>query len=296
MIKLCKLSMVVVLLIFNSACADGLGLWTVKVKVIDDAGLPIVDAKVVMNFLLPEGSNNYMGFSNDKGIVQKTRPGVLRVIFLVTKDEHYDARFEGIRGSQEVMVVLREKKNPIPMYAKKTHLHADKKNIKGNWVGYDFMVGDYMPPYGRGVYKDFEFNYTYDRVDFFNNRYNLVVRFTNKGDGLIEFKVNDYTSKFKSYYLAPEVGYKNEFKYYEYRSSSDPMLSNVDRSRKYYFRVRTQFDENGSVVSALYGKLYSEFPDLHYYLNPNDNDRNIEFDPKQNLFLNLTKKERQFEP
>ena len=72
--------------------------------------------------------------------------------------------------------------------------------------------------------------------------------------------------------------------------------SNFDRFRNYYFRVRTQIDKDGNVMSALYGKLYSEFPKLHYYLNPNDNDRNVEFDPRQNLFVNLPKEERQSEP
>ena len=101
------------------------------------------------------------------------------------------------------------------------------------------------------------------------------------------------TSKLKSDYLAPEVGYKSESKYYEYRSSDDPMESNFNRFRMYYFRIRSQVDEDGKVVSALYGKMSSEFPKLHYYLNPNDNDRNVEFDSKKNLFMNLPKEERQ---
>ena len=132
MIKVFKFYMMVAFLIFNSACSDGFDLWTVKVKVVDDTGLPIVDVKVLMNFLLPEGSNNYMDLSNNNGIVQKTRPGVLRVVFLVTKDGYYDARLEGARGSQEVEIVLRKKENPIPMYARKSEIHDPKKCSRTN--------------------------------------------------------------------------------------------------------------------------------------------------------------------
>jgi hypothetical protein len=297
MIKVFKVAMVVVFLVFNSACADGLGLWTVKVKVVDDTGLPIVDAKVFMNFLLPEGSNNYIDLSNNNGIVQKTRPGVLRVVFLVTKDGYYDARLEGARGSQEVEIVLRKKENPIPMYARKSEIHDPKEKFADEWVGYDLILGDYVMPHGKGVYKDFEFKYKYEEFGFWNYRFDLEIRFSNYGDGLIEFKPKDSSSKFKSDYLAPDSGYMKSSKYYRYRAGNGASPeTNLDDFRNYYFRVRSKIDENGNLVSALYGKLYSEFPKLHYYLNPNDNDRNVEFDPKQNLFFNLPQKERQFEP
>ena len=72
----------------------------------------------------------------------------------------------------------------------------------------------------------------------------------------------------------------------------------------YYFRVRTVLDEKGKVVSALYGKiphaLHWGVKDMEwrtdtqtacisigYYLNP-DGTRNLEFDPKKNLFKDLT--------
>jgi len=42
-------------------------------------------------------------------------------------------------------------------------------------------------------------------------------------------------------------------------------------------------DKDGKVVKALYGKIYGDFFDMVYYLNP-DGTRNIEYDPKRNLF------------
>jgi hypothetical protein len=43
---------------------------------------------------------------------------------------------------------------------------------------------------------------------------------------------------------------------------------------------------------AHYGKIYGDFMNFTYYLNPTPNDRNVEFDPKRNLFTNLKDDER----
>lgn len=40
----------------------------------------------------------------------------------------------------------------------------------------------------------------------------------------------------------------------------------------------------GNIISAQYGKIYGDFLAFTYYLNPSPNDRNVEFDPDQNLF------------
>lgn len=65
------------------------------------------------------------------------------------------------------------------------------------------------------------------------------------------------------------------------------------------FRVRTVLDDEGNIVSARYGKIYGpiEYGEsdsgsggkirFTYYLNPTPNDRNVEFDPEQNLFTDL---------
>jgi hypothetical protein len=56
--------------------------------------------------------------------------------------------------------------------------------------------------------------------------------------------------------------------------------------------VRTVKDHAGNIVSARYGKIYGDFMQFSYYLNPTPNDRNIEFDPKQNLLGGLKSFER----
>ncbi|MEZ5415708.1 MAG: hypothetical protein R3F03_15480, partial [Opitutaceae bacterium] len=54
---------------------------------------------------------------------------------------------------------------------------------------------------------------------------------------------------------------------------------------------RVVLDDDGSVVSANYSKVMGDIYVSHtgvlrftYYFNPTPNDRNLEFDPKRNLF------------
>jgi hypothetical protein len=55
-------------------------------------------------------------------------------------------------------------------------------------------------------------------------------------------------------------------------------------------------DENGNVKNALYGKIYGDFMQFKYFLNPMANDLNIEFDPKRNLLGGLQSVEQVGDP
>jgi hypothetical protein len=163
-------------------------------------------------------------------------------------------------------------------------------------AAYDLEKGEFLPPYGNGVTVDFEVNYSLDYENLSKYTADLKIRFPNVGDGLIPFYIDSYFSDFKSAYMAPMDGYIRFWELFTDRSPEKTDISNFDRYRNYYFRVRSEYDENGDLVSAHYGKIYGEFLDISHYFNPNENDRNIEFDPKQNLFINLTKDEKVWEP
>jgi hypothetical protein len=45
-------------------------------------------------------------------------------------------------------------------------------------------------------------------------------------------------------------------------------------------------------TADLYWKIYGDFMQFRYYLNPTPNDRTVEFDPKQNLLGGLKSFER----
>jgi hypothetical protein len=90
-------------------------------------------------------------------------------------------------------------------------------------------------------------------------------------------------SELKSSREAPVGGYQPQWVQTDNRLPGKPIKTNRDSHHNYFFRVRTILDEHGNVKSALYGKIYGDFMQFTYYLNPTPNHRNVEFDPKQNL-------------
>ena len=70
-----------------------------------------------------------------------------------------------------------------------------------------------------------------------------------------------------------------------------------DKKKCLCFRVRTKYDERGNVIEAYYGKIYGDIVmgwsyqgvssvSFLYYFNPTLNDRNLEWDMKNNLCPN----------
>jgi hypothetical protein len=107
--------------------------------------------------------------------------------------------------------------------------------------------------------------------------------------------------------LAPEEGYLAEFATAIGRVPSTLGRDDSKAGRSYFFRVRTVRDEKGEIASALYGKIDGEIRVdvinsktalllLDYYLNPESKSRNMEFDPKRNLFRTLKSTEQVTNP
>ena len=199
-------------------------------------------------------------------------------------------------------MVLLEKKNPIPMYAKRVDT---KIPVTGKCCGYDLMAGDWVAPYGNGEVEDFIFMINGWWKDYRNNDSYLTLSFLHKTDGIIMVKPIASSSEFKMQRYAPENGYKNQIQWHMKRTQkpgyqNDEIIDEVNiKERGYIFRIRSQTNEYGVVTNALYGKVSSNFSfagaaekggswlRFTYYLNPTPNDRNMEFDPKKNLFKNL---------
>jgi len=154
-------------------------------------------------------------------------------------------------------------------------------------IAFDLMIGDWLAPYGKGINTDIVFTAHNEKRSEFDWDYKLVVSFPNSGDGIQQFSVPDAEkgSALHSLHEAPTNNYQPQWvQTMACRPHIGGYSGNRDENRNYYFRVRTKLDENGNVVSALYGKIYGDFMQFRYYLNPTPNSRNIEFDPKQNLF------------
>ena len=212
------------------------------------------------------------------------------------------------------MVELQLKKviNPVPMYAK--NLRGFPIPACNEPLGYDLENGDWLPPYGGGSTADFVFrldrdlgDLTLDQVQYFDATLSLT--FSNEDDGIQE--VADPPPQGSVFHLpryAPENGYTNYWSLKIFRNSqgANDIMSPQTEEMNYFFRVRTKKDDEGKIISARYGKIrgplwFGIVPGkaelrMRFYFNPTPNDRNMEFDPKRNLFTDLAPLERVNEP
>jgi hypothetical protein len=116
----------------------------------------------------------------------------------------------------------------------------------------------------------------------------VEMSFPGEGDGIIEAKSFIGYSPMKLPHLAPEDGYLSAWK---------RMVNNYDgivlpNDTGFFLRTRVKRDQQGRIISANYAKFIGRMNarastgqiEFFYYFNPTPNDRNLEFDPKGNLF------------
>lgn len=116
------------------------------------------------------------------------------------------------------------------------------------------------------------------------------------GDGIQSLRASPKKRLLELPREAPKSGYEPKLDMKIARAAEGAAIETGAREdQNYFFRVRTVLDSNGKVVRALYGKIHGniECDPLNsergllrftYYLNPTSLDRNLEFDPKRNLF------------
>ena len=206
-----------------------------------------------------------------------------------------------------VDVVLKRVVHPIPMYVKS--VGTEKIPASGSPVGFDLQAGDWVAPYGNGKVADMVVQmdrkpertvpikkvglHGSDKLTLYD--LTLTVCGSKDGDGFILVPLTPVghgpSSALRMPHEALANGYVPSVVKRVYNSVDAPPHTDVRDDANYFFRIRTEKDENENITDALYGKIYGDFFFDHngyltftYYLNPTSNDRNIEFDPTQNLF------------
>ena len=195
------------------------------------------------------------------------------------------------KWSPAVTLLLKKTIEPVPMYAKCV---IQMPPLKDQGVGYDLRVGDWVAPSGSGKETDIIFTSHFDKRAEDDWDYSLTVSFPRAGDGIQQFAVSDGhgRSALRSPREAPETGYTAQWIKTQRRRPGDHSRDGIDQSLNFFFRVRSVLDSKGNVKSANYGKIYGDFMNFCYYLNPTPNSRNMEFDPAKNLLTGLGPLER----
>ncbi|MEN8136763.1 MAG: hypothetical protein ABFS18_14710 [Thermodesulfobacteriota bacterium] len=299
---------VVVLLIglANSACGSPTAKLTVKV--VDEQGVPIQGAMTFVSFSKP----NYSGIGvadilkegkSDKEGSFSSQSNTMNYIGVSAKKEgyyHSDVNYKFTSSSRlpnrwkpwnpTVEVVLKKKRNPVPMYHK--FVEWEPVPELNEPVGYDLEKGDWVVPYGKGLNSDFIFEVNSDQRAWtdYNSSYKLT--FSNEKDGIQEFVFDkDDKSYYKWLFEALQDGYQQLMSKFRNDSPQTGLQTNEKKGINYIFRVRTQTDKDGKIIAAKFGKIEGEIRiipgkiNFSYYFNP-DGTRNLEEDPQRNLFKN----------
>lgn len=195
--------------------------------------------------------------------------------------------------------------------------------VHNQWVGFDLEVADWVAPHGKGKTADFllrfknEFKgleetysrtmderiashkrllgftkeeWTIDKFKIHEGKWDGLVEmsFPGEGEGIIEAKSFIGYSPMKLPHRAPDDGYSSAWK--REVNNYDGIILPEDTG--FFLRTRVKKDQHGRIISANYAKFIGRMNvmantgriEFFYYFNPTPNDRNLEFDPKKNLF------------
>ena len=290
--------------------------WTATVKIVDEDSAPVAGANVAVSYdLIPRPPDpnqkqygEFKGLTDTNGVfVASHTDKSLGLGINVTKDGYYRSHtgyqfyFDDKRLNPSFTLTLKKIGNPIPMYAKQAHMIFQQV---GKPMGFDLEAGDWVTPYGKGFHTDIIYTLLHRQI-ISEREYDcaLTVTFPNNGDGIIIAPDESAAgSEFKTSRTASENGYQPELDlHYSNTNQPEPVFG-------YFVRVRTELNPDGTVKSALYGKISGGFRfyagtisptsgmGFAYYLNPTPNNRNVEFNPKRNLIKDLKLLEGVSEP
>jgi len=274
--------------------------WKATVKAVDEQGYTLSAVNVRVGFYTNSQPGAVVGITETNGLFIATHadePGEIGfpISFIGEKEGYYSTQqkrdlgvgYDPAKWTFIETLILKKVGKPAAMYAKRVEKGPPVFNEP---VGYDLMIGDWVSPNGKGISTDIIFTGKLDKKDRTDFDYKLTVSFPKADDGIQEFTVPEAEkgSGLRSPHEAPTNGYQTKvvktMSHHPGQGAKDDMN---DPNRNYFFRVRTVKDHEGNIVSAHYGKIYGDFMQFSYYLNPMPSDRNIEFDPKQNLFGGL---------
>ena len=274
--------------------------WKATLKVVDENSQPVDKANVGVGYYTGNTSQRIDGLTDTNGIFVATHStstlkyAIYELGLVIEKDGYYRTwskcdlglPYDAIRWNPIITLTLKKVGKPIAMYAR---LVDENPPTLGQPIGYDLMMGDWVCVGHKGITKDIIFQKWAYRKSGADYEYKVKVTFPKDGDGIQIYNIPDSEkgSGLRSPHEAPLDGYTPEL--YKERSAhpGQPTKNDDDPNRIYLFRVRTVKNDDGKIVSAHYGKVYGDFLQFTYYFNPTPNDRNIEFDPKQNLLGGL---------
>jgi len=290
----------------------------------NDQPIAGVQTLIAFTTVVKGGAIQHEGLTDLGGLFSGSGQGEGDVLVRANKPGYYGAVFRKVPHDQilklDLKLVLPKIIHPVPLRALNLALYTGAPALglltQNEWLDYDLAVGDWVKPRGKGEVADIRFkfhnefkgwqmddermaktrahptsrNLSEDELKNFYGKFDgeLEITFPGEKEGLAEEKERFLPySQLTMPHEAPREGYAPTRRYTAktYGFRTDP--ENVG----FFLRTRVKLDKDGKIVSANYAKVSGDFQfdargilGLTYYFNPVPNDRNLEFDPKKNLF------------
>jgi hypothetical protein len=288
----------------------------VTLQIVDDEGTAVVGARVAPHFS-PRDALGEKFTGDDGEATFSGNPVFGDMSYSISKEGYYTTTdryyFDSVPGACQILgrwcpwnaihtVVLKRRLNPIERagHSEAWRPISGDCPASGQWFGYDFLIGDWTPPQGKGQTPDISFCFipgeeasktvstSYGPMEIRETPCRLLMRFIGRGNGYIR-ETKDVWSHFWFDYTAPSDGYEHELSLRVGETENFHLVGPDFGERDYLIvRIRTQFDEKGEIEHARYGILSgpirSNWSDagtlgeMKYWLNPADNDPNLEQD------------------
>jgi len=304
-----------ILALITSLLASALVAQEIKLQIVDGVtSMPIQGAKTTVIYDDPYSPTRYdeqKKLTNKIGEVRFKGRGTLGATLRIEKDGYYsfgevsggdDFRFtpDDLEGGIEQVISLRPIVGPTSLFAKRSQ--PLRYWLKGQtsipafaeWCGYDFEVGDWVAPHGKGETADLLFRFERE-FSGFDKRYRsksvederafskkafavrgeewteekfrlragdwdmkLEIAFPGEKEGLIRV-VEDFRphSGLRMPHKAPESGYNPSY-FYEIKTYGDKPRAFRD-DVGFFLRTRVVLDEKGEIKSANYAKTHGDF-------------------------------------
>lgn len=314
--------------------------YSFKVEVKDENGIAVVGAEVSFTFLsksIPLDKCVLTATSDEQGRVTFVGKAYALEAVNVSKEGFYQTvekvgvflkrKFTSEGGVESygnwepegsvIGVVLKKRGPKVPMYAKNEVISLPDV-AAGHGIGYDFEVGDFVSPYGKGAISDAVFIPSISGENIPGVRWRLEMIFPRAGDGIVVLyspigndSPNDRGSELRSPSEAPFSGYQSKIVFEDGNSRK----GNNYGDYIYLLRLRSELGESGEIKKAWYGKMYrgprlgrafrleqgsdlmagrngveSDYVSFTYHINPNG--RGLEFDWQMNLLKDLKRENR----
>ncbi len=242
----------------------------ITIRVVDEAGIPIQGANASIHFeMYPDRVKSFKGLTDTNGLFsaqEETDTNVSEVAekegYYKSSETHFFKALNKIKTRYEPWDEVRTltmRKIIDPKEGKKAGFKGliPKENEA---LGFDMVVGDWVVPYGKGLISDFSFTYSFDAEGKIAS---YILCFPNAGEGLIERpRDTKEQSIFRWPHQAPLDGYQSAWKKKQTYASGDAskLKDYVELPRQasdiqYIFRIRIQYDAQGNLISAYYGKI-----------------------------------------